>query len=437
MSKIFNLAVTAAILLAPAITVAQPTYDINFTLNPPIIDGIVSPGEWDEAAAEQGGWRILRNPDGPIDAHNNRFRMMWDDTNLYILTESDYGEWTTNERDEYRGAANNVNIFFDPNLDGEGNQGEELAPFATPDAYQIAINQYMGTYSCEDSCSTDHNNNLNDPLVFGETGSDLSTFAAARSDAQFGNNLGWLGMRGTRIGTVNTSAGGVVEIAIPWSDFDATGLDTAGLDPGLNLNGAIPAAGDQWIFNIGQITTDSSNLLPVWSWHDNPSGNEFFASQPHGVVTFVMADVESFVPPETFSIFRGTPVSVELTDFLESDDTRAMFRPGFTIGVFEAPVWLIFDANSPTATSFTVESSAGTPGLTYTAEAFNWASSSYDVIGVSPEEFNMDTVMTFDIVAVDHINVGGEVRGRAGWRRTGFTINFPWEVRVDQVGWNQ
>ena len=65
MSKIFNLAVTAAILLAPAITVAQPTYDINFTLNPPIIDGIVSPGEWDEAAAEQGGWRILRNPDGP------------------------------------------------------------------------------------------------------------------------------------------------------------------------------------------------------------------------------------------------------------------------------------------------------------------------------------------------------------------------------------
>ena len=29
------------------------------------------------------------------------------------------------------------------------------------------------------------------------------------------------------------------------------------------------------------------------------------------------------------------------------------------------------------------------------------------------------------------------VKSRVGWRQTGFIINFLWEVRVDQVGWNQ
>ena len=111
---------------------------------------------------------------------------------------------------------------------------------------------------------------------------------------------------------------------------------------------------------------------------------------------------------------RGVQLSGSLGDYLESDDAVASFNPGFVLNDQEAPVWLIFDAVAAGATNFSVESTAGTPGLTYTVEAFNWAND-----------------------AADHIDVGGEVRGRVGWRQTGFIINFPWRVNVNQTGWNQ
>ena len=437
MPKSFKLiAIAAIVVMLPAITFAQETYDINFTSNPPTIDGAVSAGEWADAAAAQGGWRILRNPAGPIDAHNNRFRMMWDATHLYLLLESDFDGWTDNARDQFRSGSNNLNIYFDPNLDGEPNLGSEMKPFLTPDGYQIAVNQYLGSYSCT-ACSTETDDNPNNPINFGETGSDFSTFAEAHIDGLFGNNGQWLGMRGTVMASINGASGGIVEMAIPFSDFDAPALDGAGMDPGLNLNGAVPASGDQWFFNIGQITTDGSNQLPVWSWHDNPNGNEFFAAHPHGVVTFVGGGGGGFVPPATVNVFRGVQLSGGLGDYAESDDAVASFNPGFVLNNLEAPVWLIFDAVAAGATNFSVESTAGTPGLTYTVEAFNWANNAYDEIGVMVETFNNDTVETFNVVTADHIDTGGEVRSRVGWRQTGFTINFPWVVNVDQTGWNQ
>ena len=58
------------------------------------------------------------------------------------------------------------------------------------------------------------------------------------------------------------------------------------------------------------------------------------------------------------------------------------------------------------------------------------------MVGTQAELFNVDQVVTFPVTAAN-IDAGGEVQTRVGWRQTGFTINFPWEVRVDQVGWNQ
>ena len=129
-------------------------------------------------------------------------------------------------------------------------------------------------------------------------------------------------------------------------------------------------------------------------------------------------------------------MSGTITDFENSDDARALYNPGFTINSTEAPVWLIFDAIAPTANEFFVESQAGTLGLTYTVEAFDFTTQSFTVIGTQPEVFNSDQVVTFPVSA-EHIDTGGEVQTRVGWRQTGFTLNFPWEVRVDQVGWNQ
>ena len=208
LKKIKLAALAASVILLPATSSAQETYDVNFTSTPPTIDGIVSPGEWDDAAAEESGWRILRDPAGPTDVHNNRFRMMWDDTHLYLVTETDFGVYRSdNIRDVIRFGYNNLNLYFDPDLDGEGNQGTETAPFLMADGYQIALNQYEGSFICPSDalpgpCSVEHNDNEFDPLNRGPVG--ISTFAGAYSDSTTGNNLGWLGMRGTQIGTVNS-----------------------------------------------------------------------------------------------------------------------------------------------------------------------------------------------------------------------------------------
>ena len=103
----------------------------------------------------------------------------------------------------------------------------------------------------------------------------------------------------------------------------------------------------------------------------------------------------------------------------------------------QAPVWLIFDGNANAAMNFQIESQAGTPGLEYSVEAWNWANGSYDQVATQSESFNSDQVVAFAIAPADHIDAGGNVRSRVGWRQVGFTINFPWEVRVDQIGWNK
>ena len=283
MLKLINHIVSAAIvLMLSATSFAQSEYDVNSTSAPPTIDGVVAAGEWDAASVAAGGWRILRDPAGPNDTTNNRFRMLFDDTNLYILYETDFDVYRDdNIRDVIRFGYNNINFFFDPNLDDEGNQGTETMPFLTPDSYQIAINMYLGTFVCESGCSVAQNT--------GPVG--LSSFAVAFSDATTGNNLSWEGMRGTQVGTVNSALGGVMELAIPWTDFDAPGLDANGEDPGLNLMGEAPVDGDQWNFNAGFISS-GSGLLPVWNWSNNPDGTSFFVQQPAGLLNFVAVDDE-------------------------------------------------------------------------------------------------------------------------------------------------
>ena len=158
-------------------------------------------------------------------------------------------------------------------------------------------------------------------------------------------------------------------------------------------------------------------------------------------VAFIVAEAtptDSDIPPTMVETFRGVEVDgPELSDFVESDDVVASYNPGFTIGPFEAPVWLIFDANDAAATGIRVESSAGTPGLEYTVEAFNWAANGYDVLATQVELFNNDQVVDFAITPADHVDTNGDIRTRLGWRRVGFTITFPWQVNVDQVVWTQ
>ena len=152
--------------------------------------------------------------------------------------------------------------------------------------------------------------------------------------------------------------------------------------------------------------------------------------------------ISEVVAPDAFTVFRGLQISGQLSDALESDDSRLSFNPGFTINSSEAPVWLIFDAtlssDSPNGLELAAESQAGTPGLVATLEAFNWVTGAYDVVDVSAASINTDTIVSVDLSSQipDYVQTGtGAIRSRIGWRQTGFVINYPWEVRLDQMVW--
>ena len=109
----------------------------------------------------------------------------------------------------------------------------------------------------------------------------------------------------------------------------------------------------------------------------------------------------TWITPNELIIFRGIQIGGSLEDVFESDDSRIWFNPGLITNSSDAPVWLIFDGNlpddNPGSLEIVLESQAGTPGLTHTLETWNWTSSAYDVIDVSPASFNNDVVVTVDL----------------------------------------
>lgn len=141
--------------------------------------------------------------------------------------------------------------------------------------------------------------------------------------------------------------------------------------------------------------------------------------------------------PSSFNVFRGVTVNNELSNVQSSDDSYIQFNPGFTLNSSEAPVWLEFVAMIESGFEYqlAVESNANTPGLEYTVAARNYANGgNYEDIGTSTESFQADSTEVFELT-LDQIDSNGESEVRVGWRATGFTLLFPWEIRVDAVSW--
>ena len=150
--------------------------------------------------------------------------------------------------------------------------------------------------------------------------------------------------------------------------------------------------------------------------------------------------VEVQARPSDFVLLRGFLIGGSLEHVFMSDNYQMQFNPGITLNTEEAPVWMTFNANlstdSPISLGLKVETQADTPGLTATTEAWNWNTNSYDVVDVSETSFNNDTVITPALTPGDHVQSGtAAVHSRLGWRKTGLTLNFPWQTRLDQFVW--
>ena len=179
--------------------------------------------------------------------------------------------------------------------------------------------------------------------------------------------------------------------------------------------------------------------------HAIASNNNAVAAMQDPLVA-TLEDIEfsgpEILPPTNYLVFRGILVAGALPEAVESDDNYLQFHPGLTLNSLEPPVWLVFESTlaSPTPDSFSVaiEANATTPGLTQQVEIFNFATGRYETMGQAATSFNNDSVMNIDITAGATEYVEPEasiVRTRIGWRATGFTIAFPWTVRLDQIVW--
>ncbi len=322
------------------------TYEAVQTAQPPIADGVISPSEWQSAAPAQSDWGELLQLSPPdLDTANNRFRMLWDETALYVLYQTAQTAWVDPAIDpnpQFDLVNEQLYMYFDPNRDGEDNFN--IIPDEQVDGYELGFNQVRGH-----RVSTNPNRN------------GVGFVTEARIDNIFGDQGNWNRggdpLAGAALGSIivaqnNSTTGGLAEITIPWSSFNAAGdgpvanadfnldgtvdaadytvwrdsLGASSTNPSGDANGDgtvdvadyvewrsqfgtrpviadglfhpfAPAVGDTWYFNIGQISNaDSANFMPVYNWTES----FFFAARPHAELRFVSlnaaASMASAVP---------------------------------------------------------------------------------------------------------------------------------------------
>jgi len=243
--------------LAHAQTPTVRNYNVQFTSTPPVIDGVVGASEWNGAAAATGMWGVLREAEGELDTENNRFRMLWDANNLYMLYETDFNIYADadkvsdpNPNITFNVGDNVLNLYLDPNADNEPNLVEPLNADGTSgniDGYQVAFHQ------------------LRDP----DGGSLISTdanrqgvgfFTEAHADAAFGDQANWnrggsqvagAALQDIVVAQRNGTTGGVAEIVFPWANFNAAAVVPASADPNDFNNDGQVDGGDFLIWQRG------------------------------------------------------------------------------------------------------------------------------------------------------------------------------------------
>ena len=190
--------------------VDTPTYIVRHVGVAPVIDGILTtPDEWMAADPAEGEWMLLRsginNRNDVPDETNNRFVALWSDDGLYLQHQVDYGFWDQRGYGAIDWNYENLNLYFDPNMDGETNALTSPSDTGV-DGYELTFNQPLGMTEWF----------------------DVGTFVEAHVNAAFGDQgAPWSRFQNVAMKqTTNADPDfGYTELFIPWADFDATNPD--------------------------------------------------------------------------------------------------------------------------------------------------------------------------------------------------------------------
>ena len=277
-----------------------PQYTVNFTASAPVIDGKIGPDEWADASPAAGGFVDLRT-DVP-ETNNTRFRMLWDDEFLYFVGETNFGGFKSPPTDylgnpNFSGLTWTPSLYLDPNANGEDLDAVDNNGNPVPaDGYQIAWSMDAGYAERKPV----------DPLNPFDQARDgdyiMGLYLEAHFNADFGNQGLWSlddsgpsgnyrddDHPGIIIAQTGGTNGGVYEVAIAWTEFNAT--DPA-VDPKFTTEFPLyhpfaPSDGEVWAFETSAITPDPDNFLPSWSEPQGGNPNRTAAAVwPHGRITF-------------------------------------------------------------------------------------------------------------------------------------------------------
>ena len=213
-------------------------------------------------------------------------------------------------------------------------------------------------------------------------------------------------------------------------------------DPGL-LAGFNQGVDSSWLiadcttiegFSSSFVTVNTSQFLNSFCgiFTVTQTGNQLFLNYVSQVVE-VAADGATTI--------RGIVLDGDVTDVFESDDLYLQYNPGFTLSAAEPPVWVEFEgtvaAGVPQWLNLKLESSANTPNIVQTVEMFNFVTGQFELVDTRATTFNVDKAHNIAIPIPDEFIQPGTnlVRARSGWRQDGFTLLFPWTVRIDFVVW--
>lgn len=151
--------------------------------------------------------------------------------------------------------------------------------------------------------------------------------------------------------------------------------------------------------------------------------------------------VSRAVAPASFSLLRGTVFSGNLASLTASDDNRLVVRPGITFSTGEAPIQVILDATSPTASpngfSFSVESNANFGNAEQQVSLYNFHSDIYEVLNTRLATTTDDTVhVTVTSNPARFIQAGTRaIRARVSYKALGPSFVFPWSGSIDRAWW--
>ena len=249
-------------------------YLVNYTSNPPVIDGTTTADEWRDAAPSVDQWVLLGSTDNSeFDDTNNGFSAVWDEQGLYIQHKVTYGEWDERGKTLYDSEYETLEFHFDPNGDGESNAQGEATDSGT-DAYSLFFNQPFGKSELNRTTKTS------------------GVFADAQAN---GGAVGiWSGFASVEMQqTTSIEDGfGYTELFLPWHDFNATNplfgfSEELGDDIGL-FHPDPPTPGDEWYFNIGR--RETSGRRPAWTV-SSPEATSL-STRPHGVLEFMQSGGE-------------------------------------------------------------------------------------------------------------------------------------------------